>query len=300
MSHEGEGPRPNNGKDWWDKFDIVAKALAALAVTGIGLMGSFYLQHKQDTETKVQLYAELMSSRERADSDLRKEMFNSIIKAFLEPKPSGLEEQVLALEMLTYNFHDVMDLGPLFKHVEIAVVKDAQAERKALQTRLRRAAADVIDKQLAALSEVGEIRNNNVYFDDLDGNPAGITILGGEDGDLCLRDVYGRCEQMRRFRVDILKRDKQSKLLQVLLQATSASTPRDLDLYRTFWVGFSDFPLIDNLRLKDGNRVAVVLRRWADESAELSLAYFPSSRASLKDKVYYDEVVKELLPSAAP
>ncbi len=299
MSQKGEGPEPKDGKDWWDKFDIIAKGLAAFAVTGIGLAGSFYLQHKQDTETKVQLYAELMSSRERSDSDLRKEMFNSIIRAFLEPKPGGLEEQVLALEMLTYNFHDVMDLGPLFKHVEITIGAGPQGERKALQARLRRAAGDVIDKQLEALREVGDIRNNNVYFDDLDKSPAGITILGGEDGDLCVRDARGGCAHTRRFRVDVLRRDKESKLLQVLVQATPPGQPRELDLYRTFWVGFSDFPLIDNSRLRDGNRLAVVLRRWAEDSAELALAYFPSSRASLKDKVYYDEVVKELLPSAS-
>lgn len=41
--------------------------------------------------------------------------------------------------------------------------------------------------------------------------------------------------------------------------------------------------------------MAVVLRRWTEGSAELALAYFPGSRASLKDKVYYDEVVKELV-----
>lgn len=297
-AEEGAGPKP--GKDWWDKFDIIAKGLAAFAVAGIGLAGSFYLQHKQGTETKVQLYAELMSNRERADSDLRKEMFNSIIKAFLEPRPEGLEEQVLALEMLTYNFHDVMDLGPLFKHVERSIAAGPQLERRLFQNRLRRAAADVVDKQLAALSEVGAIRNHNVYFDELDKNPAGITLLEGKNGDLCLPGPGGSCEYTRRFRVDVLKRDRESKLLQVLVQVTAPDRPRDLDLYRTFWVGFSDFPLIDNSRLRDGHRVAVVLRRWAEESAELSIAYFPSSRASLKDKVYYDEVVKELLPSALP
>ena len=63
----------------------------------------------------------------------------------------------------------------------------------------------------------------------------------------------------------------------------------------TFRVGFFDFPIIDNTRLSKGQRVAIVLRRWESGSAELALVYFPGSRASLKEKPYYDEVVHELV-----
>jgi hypothetical protein len=276
--------------DFWDKLDIVFKVLASLAVAVVGSVGSWYLQSRQQTETKVQLYAELMSNRERADSDLRKETFNSIIKAFLEPKAGGLEEQVLALELLTYNFHDVVDLGPLFKHMESNILTASEPERQTLERRLQKTALEVINKQLAALTEVSEIQIQDVYFEDLeDSRPRGITVL---DEELCLPTEQGKCERSRKFLVHVLDADEKSKQLQVHLEISPAGRPREVEAYNTFWVAFSDFPLIDNTRLKDGDRVGIVLRRWEEGSAELACAYFPGSRASFKDKLYYDEVVE--------
>ena len=301
MSQEGKMPGEDKPRDFWDKLDIAFKVVQAAVVAVFGVVGSFYLQHKQETESKVQLYAQLMSNRERADSDLRKEMFNSIITKFLKPEPGELREQVFALEMLTYNFHDVIDLGALFKYMEAEITRRTAANRELreeLQNRLQRAATEVIDKQLATLSEVGTIRKENVHFDDLRENPAGITVL---DGDLCMQTPKGRCERTRKFFVHILDFDKTSRQLQVNLRVSSPDGLKDGKPEvetNTFWVAFSDFPLIDNIRLKAGDRVAIVLRRWEEGSAEIILAYFPGSRASLKDKVYYDEVVTKLVPGA--
>jgi hypothetical protein len=58
-----------------------------------------------------------------------------------------------------------------------------------------------------------------------------------------------------------------------------------------------DFPLIDNTRLSKGQRVAVVLTEWtpgAEGGADLALVHFSDSRASLKEKPYYDEI-REML-----
>ena len=96
-----------------------------------------------------------MSSREKADSDLRKEMFNSIIKAFLDPQKARLDEKVLALELLAYNFHDVIDLSPLFKHVAQAIENSDLENRASLNSHLERVAGEVIDKQLASLADGG-------------------------------------------------------------------------------------------------------------------------------------------------
>jgi hypothetical protein len=100
----------------------------------------------------------------------------------------------------------------------------------------------------------------------------------------------------RRFFVHVLRRDENTKQMQVYVEISRPGEVRSLELSATFWLGFSDFPLIDNTRLNNGDRMAVVLRRWEENSAELCLAYFPGSRASLKDKVYYDELITQLLP----
>src|SRR5262249_44579648 len=64
----------------------------------------------------------------------------------------------------------------------------------------------------------------------------------------------------------------------------------------TFVVGFFEFPLVDNNHLSKGQRCAIVLNEVDSREGFLkaSLAYCPASRASLKDKPYYDEVLEQL------
>jgi hypothetical protein len=68
-----------------------------------------------------------------------------------------------------------------------------------------------------------------------------------------------------------------------------------------FWAGPFGFPMIDNTRLTGSERCSVSVIRIVEHSVTLAIAYFPASRASLKDKPYYDEVLNDLLrqPSSA-
>ena len=62
-----------------------------------------------------------------------------------------------------------------------------------------------------------------------------------------------------------------------------------------FQVGLFDFPMIDNTRLSGSERSSVSLTALNPNVISLTLAYFPASRASLKDKPYYDEVIRDLV-----
>ena len=299
MTNEKDtGNKLGRKKDTWDKWDVVLRPvgglLAALSIALVGFFGSQYIERQQTTETNIRLYAELMSNREKADSDLRKEMFNAIIKAFLESKSSENKpenkKEVLALELIAYNFHDVIDLGPLFKHVEENIQKDPEDERIILQSRLEKVAREVADKQIGALEDVGVVRPMTVFFEDLENNPEGIQLLE-ETLRLPSADM-GSSGPNRLFIVEVLDYDQNKKELRVRLEIWMED---QVEADFTFRVGFFDFPMIDNTRLSKGQRVAIVLRRWESGSAELALVYFPGSRASLKEKPYYDEVVHELV-----
>lgn len=287
-------------KDFWDKLDIVFKAIASCLVATVSLSGSIYLFDKQRSEAKTQLYTQLISARETADSNLRKAMFDTIIKDLLKPEPKQIEDRILALEILTYNFHDVIALGPLFKQLEVDItsvdkLKPAPDQQQKLLSRLRDMSSEVSYKQLAALRKDGVVKNQDVYFDDLKNNPAGITVM---DEELRLSSQEGGNKHARRFVIRILDKHEETQQLLVHLSVSGSDNPRDLEIHNTFWVGFSDFPMIDNTRLNDGNRVAIVLRRWESQSAELWFAYFSGTRASLKDKMYYEEVIKEYLSAS--
>ncbi|MBI4528838.1 MAG: hypothetical protein HY695_34005 [Deltaproteobacteria bacterium] len=315
-------------KDRWEKADIILKPagglLTALAVAGVGFFGSRYLERRQTVDTNVRLYAELMSSRERADSDLRKDMFNSIITSFLRPKEAkdatgqarksgadlkDFELQVINLELLAYNFHDALDLSPLFRHVGQQIVdaieladtarnQERQRSLKSLQNRLSQVVKEIIQKQIDVLQTSGAKLDGTVFFDLLKKNPAGIRLF---DKVLKLPDRANperqKVTQTRHFTLEVLEvyPSRQEILVRLTTQAVEKGLPTEDVVDGTFKVGVFDFPMIDNTRLSNNQRCAIVMMSFDDTAADVTLIYFPGSRASLKEKPYYDEVIENLL-----
>jgi len=58
--------------------------------------------------------------------------------------------------------------------------------------------------------------------------------------------------------------------------------------------------MIDNTRLSHDQRCAVVLKTFEDDRAEVTLVYFPGSRASLKEKPFYEDVISNLQKTPKP
>jgi hypothetical protein len=56
--------------------------------------------------------------------------------------------------------------------------------------------------------------------------------------------------------------------------------------------------MIDNTRLERGQRCAVVLNSFNEQSADLTLVLFPGAYASLKEKPYYNEVLESVLSAS--
>jgi hypothetical protein len=66
-----------------------------------------------------------------------------------------------------------------------------------------------------------------------------------------------------------------------------------------FWVGLFSFPMIDNTRLSHSERCSVSVSRFNEGNVKIAVSYFQASRASLKDKLYYDEILHDLLNNPA-
>ena len=152
-------------------FCYVAGLLTGLSIALLGFFGSSALESKQSKDQNLRLYAELMTKREEAESRLRSEMFTKIFDAFLEPPGKEpierIEEKLLRLELITRNFHDFVDIKPLFVHLvreisheiqECQEKQDADESVKLLK-RLLSAAKRIKDKQAAVLQDVGKINN---------------------------------------------------------------------------------------------------------------------------------------------
>src|SRR5262245_66517477 len=120
-----------------------------------------------------------MSRREESDTSLRKEMFNTIITKFLEPASSKRpDKMILDLEMLAYNFHDSLDLGPLFKDVQRQLVRNPLAsQKKQYVDRLTKVTRGVSDQQIAMFGEAGAKLDGVANFNKLTVEPAGLHVI---------------------------------------------------------------------------------------------------------------------------
>src|SRR4051812_43115522 len=280
---EGKG----KAKDYWDKVDIVLRPLnGLLTAVAVGLLGyytSSIVRQQETRDSNERVYTQLMSSREQADSGLRKDMFLSIIQIFQRPDQIALEAKMLNLEMLAYNFHESLNLKPLFDHMDRQIARTKDAEKPEYLARLNRVAREITNRQLVLLEQVGKKFGRTVDFDKLKANPGGLEL---DSQKLALEGTE------REFMLSILDFDAEARELTVELgvrTAGDASVQR-----RTFHVSYYDFPMIDNTRLSNDQRAAVVVNQLNSAGADITLVYFPGSYASLKEKVSYDEVVEKL------
>jgi len=292
-------------RDIWDKLGVILQSggglLTAITVAVFGFIGSNYLKDREITEnasrermqaneTNVRIYTELMSRREEAESALRKDMFVSMIQSFLKPGTTSLDEKVLNLELLSYNFHESLNLKPLFFYIIRQIRVSHDPRKKEYLERVQNVAAEITRKQMLVLEGAGTKFYRVIDLDFLKTSPGGIPL---DEGTLTLEGIQ------RHFSIFVQTADHATREMKMRLEIrTPQDTLGNLETSSVeFWVGFFDFPMIDNTRLGHDQRCAVVLNAFEDNSADVTLVYFPGSYASLKEKPYYQEVVENLMRS---
>jgi len=157
-------PQSGGGNQKWPWIELVKVLALPLVTLVLGYWFNASLNERQQIDNNIRLYAEMMGRREEADSNLRKDMFNSILTTFIAKDPNlklteeeQIRQQILSLELLAYNFHESLDIGPLFKDVERRIPASAKGLDQELQRRLESVALQVIEHQLTALSDVGTV-----------------------------------------------------------------------------------------------------------------------------------------------
>src|SRR5688572_5117796 len=89
---------------------ILALPLVTLV---LGYWFNSSLNERRQADNNTRLYIEMQGRREEADSNLRKDMFNSILQTFMTRDPAlritseeVIRQQTLSLELLASNFHE--------------------------------------------------------------------------------------------------------------------------------------------------------------------------------------------------
>jgi len=288
---------PGQPKDFWDRLQIILSPvgglLTAIAVASLGIAGSRTLERQQSNEAKLRLYSELMTRREESEATLRKEMFQSIIGSFFDAQSASLDTRLLKMELLAQNFHEALNLVPLFEHMqrEIDISNSSREEKRFYASRLGELAREVTRKQMIVLESSGRRHDWTVLISD---------SLAAGTGSEQLDDVEATLDGVRRrFRVTLSRADTVRRALRVGLEIETPEQPgvggNAVGRYSVdFDLGFFSTPMIDNTRLSNDQRVALVLTDMNQFGASLSLLYFPGSRASLREKPYYEEILRKL------
>jgi hypothetical protein len=329
MSDEPQGtPEKKDGsgggKAWIELVKVLALPLVTLV---LGFWFNASLNDRQQRDTNIRLYTEMQGRREEADSNLRKDMFNSILQTFMTRDPGSritseevIRQQTLSLELLAANFHESLDIAPLFKDVERRIAVEERATNAELRQRLESVALQVIERQLTTVADVGSVERGDTITGRLKDVEAAAFLMFGartvpnqaiqpgegvsrlcmtmtaDDGSTHYRQFTLEANGLDEGQREVLVRLVVSKLItEEECQDATLDLVANGEVDTNFRVGLFDFPMIDNTRLSNSERAAVSLTALTPDVVSLKVAYFPASRASLKDKPYYDEVTRLLV-----
>jgi hypothetical protein len=166
------------------KAESIAKIIGAVSVPIIGLIVTVVLHFNSESNReqqarlteknrRAQLFAEIMSQRERSDSDIRASMFNTLMANYLGSLSSGgqgkhsvedLQRRIVFLNLLINNFQEYFNARPLFEDLyeQIARMSKTNGLNKNDLERLTAMKEDLIKvsksaakKQEVMLSRIG-------------------------------------------------------------------------------------------------------------------------------------------------
>jgi hypothetical protein len=309
---------PGAPRDVWFKIDVLGRPLAGiLATIAVGVIGWFGNKALEQTQS-ARLLMELMSQREQAESQIRKDMFTAILNQFFADSAAANEnipDQLLRLELLALNFGETLSLSPLFRELDRELRNGPPSDMlwrlkvAPYRKRLRSLAKRVSSWQLSKLEVGGEIESIELdlksvmagrsyewpYDAVLEEWSAQASVVDGKaefmeqkenEKKLTLGDVS------RTFRVTIQDADTTQYTVHVKIEWWSDTDPVVQDV--EFDLGYFDFPMIDNTRLQGDHRFALVLVDFAKDHIELAAVLFPGLYASQREQPFLNEVINQV------
>ena len=276
--------------EWIEAIAKVAVPIAVAVATWVGA-------HYANTFQRQMSGATLLSEREKAETQLRASMFSSLIDPIVGPRRGdgvSADGERLLVELLALNFHEHIELKPLFDRVDKRLASEgAQEARRSL----RSVADRIIDRQIASLRKEGIASGidqagarvdmltiteppltptQKAVFDSLAANEQRphqvVATLQEPIGDLTSPDGQ--------HRLTIVADEADWANHRLRVQLVDVSTKGELlNSSVAFTLTHFDFPLTDNTLFPDGNRIALALSSVHAEgglkSVALKLIWFP-------------------------
>ena len=135
-------------RDKWGKIEIAGKCLGAVAAVAGAIFIPYFINKSAEENRKTQTYALIMSQREAKDSDIRAEMFKTLLSGYLkvssdkqegggitgDPKSvtiqlDDLNQKIVFLSLLVENFQEYFSARHLLEDLYVKIT-DQLAERR--------------------------------------------------------------------------------------------------------------------------------------------------------------------------
>jgi hypothetical protein len=320
-------------RDLWGKLESFAKIAAAVAVSIGSILIPYIIGKTSEQSRRAQVYMQVMSEREKADTAIRQEMFKTLLADYLgrfqdnaAENEDSFRKRIMFLDLLTLNFQEYLNARPLFEDVYLRLEKAKKKEKKGgkeyetwekFQESLFRVAKNVASSQSAMLTQSGLSRTFNLTK----GKTVCIRLYSVENL-VELTDKFekqplldGKTESCSDASVqNPEKTDKGSPAIDVELEEVNEAGVRvkvtpyqesfrngTLNFVQAlkplkFEVSFFDLPYMDNTRLFDGSRFALLLSHIdkKEEAAEISAIIFKGEFMSLRDRPLFEEMLQKL------
>lgn len=319
-------------RDLWEKVESFAKIVAAVAVSVGSIAIPYIIGKTSEQSRRAQVYMQVMSEREKADTAIRQEMFKTLLADYLgrfennaTENEGSFRKRIMFLDLLTLNFQEYLNARPLFEDVYLRLEKAKKKGKGGkehetwgkLQEDLFRVAKNVASTQSAMLTQSGLSRTFNLtkgkavcirlysvenlaeLTDKFEKQPlldrktescSEASVQNPEKMDKGSPAIDVELEELKEAAVRVKVTPYQESFKNGTLNFVQALKPLK------FEVSFFDLPYMDNTRLFDGSRFALLLSHIdkKEEAAEISAIIFKGEFMSLRDRPFFEEMLQKL------
>jgi len=284
----------NCGKRDGNRRWLIKTLAMPAAICLVPLLFELISHMHDERENQFRLYTELLSKREDADMAVRQGIFNKVFDKYLPPDAKDFETRLVGLELMASNFHESVDIGPLFRQLdrELSLQGDPTGQQFG-HKELERIAEAAKSRQIEGLELAGVKRDFIVYLDKLDGDQQQNFHVEGQLPQLQGDPSAGL--PPRKLDIGAIGVDLAHRRLQLQLSYDHRGEEKQVLIFASLY----DLPLMTFTRISDEERVAIALRTLDTESrsARITVLYYPSSRSGVQDKPYIDDVLNKLRKS---
>lgn len=332
---------------FWSSLESLSKIAAGFGAAVGAILIPFAITSYTEESNRAQVYMQVMTEREKKDTEIREKMFEALIKDYLgsltgssrkEPDYGlSLRRDLVLLELLTTNFQEFFDTAPIAEDIherlvrfqETAKTRADKREAQELESKLIRVATELASRQSARINTFGTSAFVNLGM----GESVCVRLYSrGELDELYMPDGSSRIEPVspepcartlkeQRLTAVLSARHEGHSLEIRLSSVTRTAVQVQVNVYADefrggrligsvlqhaippFNVSYFDLPYLDNTKLADGSRFALVLRNLVayedsmgkqQQEAELEVLRFRRSFVTLRDRPEFEEMLKQL------